>query len=82
MLVSKKGRLLAGGVAFGRLLKIKETERTLEFNVSKEEFDEKFYHYFDLGRDYKKSTKFSPPIRGLKRRRNMPPAYIFSIRSL
>ena len=62
----KKGRLLAGGVAFGRLLKIKETERTLEFNVSKEEFDEKFYHYFDLGRDYKKSTKFSPPIRGLK----------------
>lgn len=45
------------GVAFGRLLKIKETERTLEFNVSKEEFDEKFYHYFDLGRDYKKIYK-------------------------
>ena len=45
------------GVAFGRLLKIKETERTLEFNVSKEEFDEKFYHYFDLGRDYKKIDK-------------------------
>ena len=42
------------GVALGRVIKIKENEHTLEFNMSKEEFEKDFFHYFDLGRDYRK----------------------------
>ena len=42
------------GVAFGRVLKIRETEKELELNISKEEFENVFSHYFDFERDYKK----------------------------
>ncbi len=42
------------GVALGKVLKIRETETELELNITKEEFENVFFHYFDFERDYKK----------------------------
>lgn len=41
------------GVAFGKSVKIKEDGQNLVFyNITQEDFDDLFFDYFDLGRDY------------------------------
>ena len=40
------------GIAWGRVLKLRQTEGRIELDCTKEEFENVWYDYFDLGRDY------------------------------